>query len=352
MAAALLYLVMEAHARQAREPRARRAHCRPPSIPGEHYAAPRSPRPATRRAEERSSCRTRGSAAGQRNRRRGLPRRSARAAGAPGAARGRALADRARRKTATSSPIRPRPGDSRPRGVPKAASAIVPASFLRLCEIVVLHSDPARFALLYRLLWRLVHEPGLRHNPVDPDMLHAHQMGQAVRRDMHKMKAFLRFRTVHDGQAESAAARLVRSGPPHRRGGGALVRAALAADALGHPHTRALGRMGHAAAALRARPGAPTHRCPMPTTRPGWLLPAGAGRAPQGAAEARGYDEGHPPGARAARPAPVDREDPLATLAGTASARWNSRPPPWMPRMPDRRVRHAVGDRRRQPKRG
>jgi uracil-DNA glycosylase len=94
------------------------------------------------------------------------------------------------------------PGDSRPRGVPKAASAIVPASFLRLCEIVVLHSDPVRFSLLYRLLWRLVHEPALRHSPMDPDMLHAHQMGQAVRRDMHKMKAFVRFRPVNDGQPD------------------------------------------------------------------------------------------------------------------------------------------------------
>ena len=90
--------------------------------------------------------------------------------------------------------------DSRPHSVPKAASAIVPASFLRLCEIVVLHHEAQRFALLYRLLWRLVHEPGLRNDPVDPDMLHAHQMGQAVRRDMHKMKAFLRFRSVRDGQ--------------------------------------------------------------------------------------------------------------------------------------------------------
>jgi len=90
--------------------------------------------------------------------------------------------------------------DSRPQGVAKAASAIVPASFLRLCEIVVLHHEADRFALLYRLLWRLVHEPGLRHDPIDPDMLHAHQMGQAVRRDIHKMKAFLRFRNVDDGQ--------------------------------------------------------------------------------------------------------------------------------------------------------
>jgi DNA polymerase len=93
-------------------------------------------------------------------------------------------------------------GGIRPRDVPKAASAIVPASFLRLCEVVVLHHNPERFDLLYRLLWRLVHEPGLRHNPGDPDMLHAHQMAQAVRRDVHKIKALLRFRAIDDGQQQ------------------------------------------------------------------------------------------------------------------------------------------------------
>ena len=86
------------------------------------------------------------------------------------------------------------------RHVPRAAAAIVPASFLRLCEIVVLHSDPQRFALLYRLLWRLVHEPGLRNDPVDADMLAAQQLAQAVKRDLHKMKAFLRFRPVEDDE--------------------------------------------------------------------------------------------------------------------------------------------------------
>lgn len=85
----------------------------------------------------------------------------------------------------------------------KAASAIVPASFLRLCEVVVLHHDADRFALLYRLLWRLVYEPALRNDPVDPDMLHAHQMAQAVRRDIHKMKAFVKFREIDFGAAES-----------------------------------------------------------------------------------------------------------------------------------------------------
>ena len=82
--------------------------------------------------------------------------------------------------------------------VPRAAMAIVPASFLRLCEIVVLHRDPDRFALLYRLLWRLVHEPGLRSDPIDADMLTAQQMGQAVRRDLHKIKAFLHFLPVDE----------------------------------------------------------------------------------------------------------------------------------------------------------
>jgi uracil-DNA glycosylase len=93
----------------------------------------------------------------------------------------------------------PVPSDGRAgRSIPRAATAIVPASFLRLCEVVVLHSDPQRFSLLYRLLWRLVHEPTLRNDPIDADMLQAQQMAQSVRRDMHKMKAFLRFRQVAD----------------------------------------------------------------------------------------------------------------------------------------------------------
>ena len=74
----------------------------------------------------------------------------------------------------------------------------VPPEFLTLCETVILHSDPNRFGLLYRLLWRLVHEPALRHDPLDADTVRAQHMAQAVRRDMHKMKAFVRFRTVQD----------------------------------------------------------------------------------------------------------------------------------------------------------
>ena len=76
----------------------------------------------------------------------------------------------------------------------------VPTGFLELCHTVVLHSEPQRFGLMYRLLWRLVHEPGLRHDPLDADMLQARQMAQSVQRDIHKMHAFVRFRQVPDGE--------------------------------------------------------------------------------------------------------------------------------------------------------
>ena len=79
-----------------------------------------------------------------------------------------------------------------------APALSVPPEFMALCKCVILHSDKTRFGLLYRILWRLAHEPGLRHDPLDADMLKAQHMAQAVRRDMHKMKAFVRFRTVQD----------------------------------------------------------------------------------------------------------------------------------------------------------
>ena len=81
---------------------------------------------------------------------------------------------------------------------PETLLLTVPAEFLQLCQAVILHRDDARFGLLYRLLWRLRHEPGLRHDPLDADRVQAQRMAHSVQRDMHKMKAFVRFRTVQD----------------------------------------------------------------------------------------------------------------------------------------------------------
>jgi probable DNA metabolism protein len=72
----------------------------------------------------------------------------------------------------------------------------VPRAFIALCALVIMHSDKERFALLYRLLWRLRDEPRLMELTVDADVARATSMAKAVRRDQHKMKAFVRFREV------------------------------------------------------------------------------------------------------------------------------------------------------------
>lgn len=75
----------------------------------------------------------------------------------------------------------------------------VPAEFVALCAQVVLHAERTRFALLYRLLWRLQRESALRHDPLDADMALARRMAHAVSHEMHKMKAFVRFRPLPAG---------------------------------------------------------------------------------------------------------------------------------------------------------
>jgi uracil-DNA glycosylase len=72
----------------------------------------------------------------------------------------------------------------------------VPAKFVELADIAILHRNPERFALLYRLLWRLRHNHDLLDIATDPDMAEVTAMAKAVRRDEHKMHAFVRFREV------------------------------------------------------------------------------------------------------------------------------------------------------------
>jgi DNA polymerase len=85
---------------------------------------------------------------------------------------------------------------SRPAQLPSALHAIVPRSFVRLTELVVLHRDPRRFALLYRLLWRLVHEPELANSAGDEDVALAQSMAQAVRRDILRTRKAVRLRVL------------------------------------------------------------------------------------------------------------------------------------------------------------
>ncbi|HYG47971.1 MAG TPA: UdgX family uracil-DNA binding protein [Allosphingosinicella sp.] len=72
----------------------------------------------------------------------------------------------------------------------------VPRAFITLAETAICHSDPERFALLYALLLRLRERPGLLSDGADPLVQRLERMARAVRRDIHKMRAFLRFREV------------------------------------------------------------------------------------------------------------------------------------------------------------
>ena len=72
----------------------------------------------------------------------------------------------------------------------------VPRAFLELAGVVALHSDPGKFALLYRILWRLRRESHLLRDTLDVDVARAFAMRKAVERDIHKMHAFVRFREV------------------------------------------------------------------------------------------------------------------------------------------------------------
>jgi len=79
----------------------------------------------------------------------------------------------------------------------------VPREYLRVAESVACHRDPGRWALLYRLLWRITHgERQLLTVATDPDVAGLEQMHKAIRRDIHKMKAFVRFRetSADDGK--------------------------------------------------------------------------------------------------------------------------------------------------------
>ena len=82
----------------------------------------------------------------------------------------------------------------------------VPAEFFELAAAVLCHRDPQRHAVLYRLLWRIGNgERGLLERAVDADVHRAQGWAKAVRRDTHKMKAFVRFRQV-PGQDETYVA--------------------------------------------------------------------------------------------------------------------------------------------------
>ena len=87
--------------------------------------------------------------------------------------------------------------EANPAPAPSKTTFNVPKALVELSQTVIQARDPARFALMYRLLWRA--HRGERHlmdQVTDPEVQRAQRLAQAVRRDIHKMRAFVRFRVV------------------------------------------------------------------------------------------------------------------------------------------------------------
>jgi probable DNA metabolism protein len=78
----------------------------------------------------------------------------------------------------------------------------VPKAFLERAQVVAAHRDPQRWNLLYRLLWRLQESRELLRIEVDADVAEFGRLEQQVRRDLHKMHAFVRFRKVEENGEE------------------------------------------------------------------------------------------------------------------------------------------------------
>jgi uracil-DNA glycosylase len=72
----------------------------------------------------------------------------------------------------------------------------VPPRFLDLADLVCRHKEPTRYDLLYAALLRLRETPRFLEIASDPLVRRLEDMERAVRRDRHKMTAFVRFREV------------------------------------------------------------------------------------------------------------------------------------------------------------
>ncbi|MGB7406439.1 MAG: UdgX family uracil-DNA binding protein [Pacificimonas sp.] len=92
-------------------------------------------------------------------------------------------------------------GDEAAPDAPPDARLSVPKAFLPLAQSVICHSDPERFGLLYAMLLKLQDQRKALEDRADPLLKRLEVLRKSVGRDIHKMRAFVRFREVADETA-------------------------------------------------------------------------------------------------------------------------------------------------------
>ena len=96
-------------------------------------------------------------------------------------------------------------GGTAPLAAPGAVS--LPRELLAIADRVICHRDAAVPARLYRIVWRAVRDRQLLARRTDPDIDWLRKADKAIRRDIHKMHAFVRFRRLgEEAGRESFAA--------------------------------------------------------------------------------------------------------------------------------------------------
>jgi DNA polymerase len=92
----------------------------------------------------------------------------------------------------------------------RGGAGALSVAFTEQARAASCHSAADRWALLYAIAWRLQNgEPHLMSLAGDADVARLHRYAKAVRRDVHKMKAFVRFRAVPEPAAPDAEPRYV-----------------------------------------------------------------------------------------------------------------------------------------------
>jgi len=76
----------------------------------------------------------------------------------------------------------------------------VPRSLVALLDLCACYDDPSRWALMYRVLWRVTRggETKLLEDEADADVRRLNMMAKAIAKDVHRMHAFVRFRKGRD----------------------------------------------------------------------------------------------------------------------------------------------------------
>lgn len=94
-----------------------------------------------------------------------------------------------------AEPTNPAPA---PKTSPLTNRVKVPPYFIQLAQTVSCHRSQKQWSMLYHILWSVTYEQerGILYDQTNDTMRKLEQMRKSISRDIHKMRAFVRFRQI------------------------------------------------------------------------------------------------------------------------------------------------------------